>query len=203
MNLDPHSPIVVLYDPKYIHNLGAAIRSCACFGISRLYWTGSRLDFSTNSHKWRKRLARIPREERLRGFRSVRFQRHDRPFDLFPPHAIPICVEVQPSQSLRTFEHPEPPYTPVYIFGPEDGHVPASIRALCHRFVHIPSHHCLNLAAAINIVLYDRRIKRQALGLEPDLPVESMLHERRNRPAEPDTFDTDDSVLDRIGWDGH
>jgi tRNA(Leu) C34 or U34 (ribose-2'-O)-methylase TrmL len=45
------------------------------------------------------------------------------------------------------------------VFGPEDGHVPKGVRGACHRFVTIPSDGCLNLAAAVNVVLYDRMAK--------------------------------------------
>jgi tRNA C32,U32 (ribose-2'-O)-methylase TrmJ len=52
--------------------------------------------------------------------------------------------------------HPE---NAVYVFGPEDGSIPPVFRRHCHRFVSIPSKHCLNLAAAVYIVLYDRNQK--------------------------------------------
>ncbi len=78
---------------------------------------------------------------------------------------MPVCVEVREhAEPLPDFEHPE---DAVYVFGPEDGHVPKAVRHLCHRFVVVPVAHCLNLAAAVNVVLYDRRVKRQRLGLEP------------------------------------
>jgi hypothetical protein len=37
----------------------------------------------------------------------------------------------------------------------------------------------MNLAAAINVVLYDRRFKRQVKGLEPMYPLEDILREHR------------------------
>jgi tRNA(Leu) C34 or U34 (ribose-2'-O)-methylase TrmL len=60
------------------------------------------------------------------------------------------------------------------VFGPEDGHVPKGIRTACHRFVTIPSHGCLNLAAAVNVVLYDRMAK----GTDAGLPVAPEDHMR-------------------------
>jgi tRNA(Leu) C34 or U34 (ribose-2'-O)-methylase TrmL len=36
----------------------------------------------------------------------------------------------------------------------------------CHRFVRIPTRHCLNLATAVSTVLYDRHLKRVLAGLE-------------------------------------
>jgi tRNA(Leu) C34 or U34 (ribose-2'-O)-methylase TrmL len=71
----------------------------------------------------------------------------------------PVCVEVDDSaERLYNFIHPD---NPIYVFGPEDGSVPTGIRHVCHRFVTIPSKSCLNLAAAVNVVLYDRAMKME------------------------------------------
>jgi tRNA(Leu) C34 or U34 (ribose-2'-O)-methylase TrmL len=61
--------------------------------------------------------------------------------------------------------------------------LPKQVRLLCHRFVIIPTHHCLNLAAAVNVVLYDRRFKRILSGLEPMTPAREMLREHRGPVA--------------------
>jgi tRNA(Leu) C34 or U34 (ribose-2'-O)-methylase TrmL len=67
----------------------------------------------------------------------------------------PVAVELRPdAESLVTFEHPG---EALYVFGPEDGSLPKPVRLRCHPFVVIPTHHCLSLAAAVNVVLYDRR----------------------------------------------
>ncbi len=73
-------------------------------------------------------------------------------------------------------KHPEDAF---YVFGPEDGGLPKPVRLLCHRFAVIPTHHCLNLAAAVNVVLYDRRLKRTLACLEPLGPVRDLLREHR------------------------
>lgn len=76
----------------------------------------------------------------------------------------PVAIELVPgSVPLDLFEHPE---DTLYVFGPEDGHLPPGLRQVCHSFVQIPSFHCLNLAAAVYTVLYDRMVKRVAAGLE-------------------------------------
>jgi tRNA(Leu) C34 or U34 (ribose-2'-O)-methylase TrmL len=165
-----HAPAVVLIDPKYPHNVGAALRACSCWGIGQLWWTGDRVSVDVP------RGERLPREERMKGYRFVTMIRDDRVFDRFDA-ATPVAVEIRPaSESLATFEHPE---DALYVFGPEDGSLPKPIRLLCHRFVVIPTHHCLNLAAAVNVVLYDRRLKRMLAGREPLGPVREMLHEHR------------------------
>lgn len=178
-------PGIIMVNTKYVHNVAAAIRAASCFDVSRLVWTGPRVDPEG--------LDRLPREERMKGYKDVLWS-HDKlnkPFELFEHGVIPVCVElVENSETLSVFEHPE---NPVYVFGPEDGGVPQVLRRFCHRFVHIPSNHCLNLACAINVVLYDRKMKRQLQGIDPILPTGEMLKENRG-PA----------TLDGIpGWDGH
>ncbi|HZR27588.1 MAG TPA: TrmH family RNA methyltransferase [Terriglobales bacterium] len=160
-------PAVVIIDPKYPHNVGAAIRACACFEVKSLIWTGERV----NPAKY----SRLPRQERMKGYKHVDFRNDERPFELLPKDCAPVCVEVfENSEPLTTFEHPE---NAAYVFGPEDGRVPQVIRRLCHRFLHIPAHFCLNLSAAINVVLAHRLMSRQLAGKTPILPLREMLVE--------------------------
>lgn len=177
------APGVVLTNPKFAHNVGATIRACSCFGIESLVWTGSRVDVTKYS--------RLPREERMKGYKNVQFLNAARPQDLFGD-CTPVCVEVfDQSEPLTTFEHPE---NAVYVFGPEDGSVPQVIRRLCHRFVHIPAHFCLNLSAAVNVVLAHRLMSQQLIGIQPMLPLSEMLHEVRHGFLTP--------AMDAVGWDG-
>jgi tRNA(Leu) C34 or U34 (ribose-2'-O)-methylase TrmL len=78
---------------------------------------------------------------------------------------IPIAIERrQAAEPLDTFPHPE---RALYIFGPEDGSISPGVLRVCHRFVVIPTVHPvpLNLAAAVNVVLYDRLAKERANGI--------------------------------------
>jgi tRNA(Leu) C34 or U34 (ribose-2'-O)-methylase TrmL len=175
-------PAVILTNPKYPHNMAGVIRACSCWGIPTLLWTGQRVI--------PEQMDRLPREERMKGYRDVHWQRTDRPFDLLPEGATPVCIElVENSVPLTTFQHPE---NPVYVFGPEDGGVPQVIRRFCHHFVHIPTHHCLNLSQAVNVVLSHRRMIRQLMGEEQILPLNETLHEQRG-------YAEIESVP---GWDG-
>jgi len=177
------APGVVLINPKFPHNVGTTIRACSCFAVTSLVWTGSRVDVSKYN--------RLPREERMKGYKSVQFLNAERPLDLFEDFT-PVCVEVfEQSEPLTTFDHPE---NAVYIFGPEDGRVSQVVRRLCHRFVHIPAHFCLNLSAAVNVVLAHRLMSRQLLGKEPMVPLREMLHEVRGGYLTP--------AMDAVGWDG-
>lgn len=149
------TPAVVLENPKFPHNVGAALRACSCFGATSLYFTGKRITDALSLEK------RLPREERMKGYRSVKLVKHEYPLLLFPnsprTKVVPVCVELVPmAVPLSQFQHPD---NAVYIFGPEDGSISKGVRKVCHQFIFIPSKHCLNLAAAVYVVLYDRMVK--------------------------------------------
>lgn len=75
----------------------------------------------------------------------------------------PVAVEVlDNSEPLDAFVHPE---NAIYVFGPEDDSLPGYVREACHRFVTIPTaiRTPLNLAAAVNVVLYDRLAKQREI----------------------------------------
>lgn len=165
------TPAIALENPKYGHNVSGAIRAASCFGIEQVFWSGSRVRLDLESK------TRLPREERMKGYGAVQAIESDRFFDAFPAGTVPVAIELTPNAELLTqFEHPE---NALYVFGPEDGSIKSVTLRHCQRFVAIPTHHCLNLATAISVVLYDRRMKRQLAGLEPMLPMDEMLHEDR------------------------
>jgi tRNA C32,U32 (ribose-2'-O)-methylase TrmJ len=164
--VSPAAPAVLLVNPKYPHNVGTIVRACSCYGIEQLWMTGSRVPLEGDASY------RLPREERMKGYADVAIHRYDRPFDLLPPTAVPVAVELLPNcESLPSFEHPE---NAVYVFGPEDGGLTSPILRHCQRFVAIPSRHCLNIAAAVYTVLYDRQVKRQ-----PSITLSEALAESR------------------------
>ena len=172
METQGRSPSVVLYDPKYPHNVGAVLRSCAAFGMAQLWFTGDRAEAAWQAAR------RIPREERLRDYRSVEIRKGEGRFlSTFPAGTVPVAVEVHPGAEVLTyFEHPE---NAVYVFGPEDGSLPRGILTACHRVIIIPSDHCLNLATAVSCTLMHRRMQRQLAGLEEVRPAAEMMLEPR------------------------
>lgn len=92
----------------------------------------------------------------MKGYADVEMRQYDYPFDQFD-RVVPVAVELVPgAESLVDFEHPE---NAIYVFGPEDGSLTSVTLRHCHRFVKIPTRHCVNLAAAVYLVLYDRMVK--------------------------------------------
>lgn len=147
--------VVQLVNPKFPHNVGGALRACAAFGATVLTWTGGRVP---GPDDWPEG-ARLPREERIKDYKSVRLWCAPEPriTHFVRGGYTPVAVEVrEAAEDLRDFIHPE---KAIYVFGPEDGSLDRGILTACHRFLRIPSTGCLNLAAATNVVLYDRLAK--------------------------------------------
>jgi len=153
------TPSIILCNPKYSANVGAAVRAASCFGAHQVWWTGNRVRLESGE--------RLPREERMKGYKDVEMRHFDKPFEHFAG-ATPVAIELLPNtESLFDFVHPE---NAVYVFGPEDGSIDQTMRRFCHRFVRIPSKHCTNLAAAVYLVLFDRAKKFYDMtGHEPTL----------------------------------
>jgi tRNA(Leu) C34 or U34 (ribose-2'-O)-methylase TrmL len=76
---------------------------------------------------------------------------------VIPFGCVPIAIEVHPdAKPLTEYQHPERAF---YIFGPEDGSLKKNVTSWCRDIVFIPTHGCMNLAATVNVVLYDRMLK--------------------------------------------
>lgn len=143
------TPAIIMHNPKYPHNVGAAVRAASCFGSKLIIFTGDRVSLEPKGIKG----YRLPREERMRGYKDVTLLNDQYPFNRFK-NVTPVAVELRDNaEPLPIFQHPK---NAVYVFGPEDGSIPQIMLKHCHRFVVIPSKHCVNLAAAIYLVLYDR-----------------------------------------------
>jgi tRNA(Leu) C34 or U34 (ribose-2'-O)-methylase TrmL len=167
------TPAVALVNPKYPRNVGAALRACSCFGVKQLWFSGNRVSMEPQA----KGKDRLPREERMKGYKDVDMRNFDYFFEQFDRDVTPVAVELrQNAELLPQFVHPE---KALYVFGPEDGSIDQVLLRHCHRFVVIPTAHCVNLAAAVYLVLYDRMQKRIADGLEPIKAMSEILKEHR------------------------
>ena len=57
---------------------------------------------------------------------------------------------------LPSFKHPD---DVIYIFGPEDSTIGQDVLEKADAVVYVPTITCMNLAATVNVVLYDRLAK--------------------------------------------
>jgi len=145
--INPDSAIIGLINPKNVSNVGAVVRASHCFAADRIIYTGIRYDRAARFHT------------DTRNASSVLAMQHT--VDIFEP--IPtgyqvICVELAVgATALAEFSHPA---RAAYLFGPEDGTLSQDIIDRAHSVVFVPTRGSLNLAASVNVVLYDRQSKQ-------------------------------------------
>lgn len=133
-----------LHNPKDPANIGGVIRACEAYGAGSVAISGDRIkgvNHPTNTNKGHRKLPVY------RG--NLR--------DLIPFGAVPVAIElVDDAVSLFDFKHPKQAF---YIFGPEDGSLGSAVLDWCVHRVMVPTAICMNLAATVNVVLYDRAAK--------------------------------------------
>jgi tRNA(Leu) C34 or U34 (ribose-2'-O)-methylase TrmL len=135
-----------LFNPKGPENVGSIMRAAGCYGVNSVFYTGKRyekaMEFRTDTKKIHLQLPLIGVDD----LQAV-----------IPFGCTPVAIEVHPdAQPLTEYQHPERAF---YIFGPEDGSLKSSVTSWCKDIVYIPTHGCMNLAATVNVVLYDRLLK--------------------------------------------
>ncbi len=145
-----------LCDPKTPSNVGAVMRAAGCYRVDAVLYTGSRYDRATKFQTDTKnRRQQIP----LTAVESL--------LDHQPDNSQLVCVElVEGATPLPDFQHPESAF---YIFGPEDGTISQSIIDRATAVVYIPTVGCMNLAATVNVLLYDRLAKNTCTVTGDDL----------------------------------
>lgn len=134
-----------LYHPQYSVNIGGVLRACYCFNASFL---------ALESHKkFEKHGSDTPK-----AYRQIPVFRTQNLKELIPYDCVPIAVEIKENaKSLIEYHHPKRSF---YIFGPENGTLGEKVLSYCKDVIYIPSKVCLNLAATVNIILYDRMAKK-------------------------------------------
>lgn len=138
--------IIALSNPKSPTNVGAVMRAAGCFCVDSVLYTGERYDRAVKLNTDTKKIsATVP----LTGVKNLLDHRID--------GLKVVCVDlIEGALPLPIFDHPE---KALYIFGPEDGTIDQSVIDQADAVVYIPTIGCMNLAATVNVVLYDRLAK--------------------------------------------
>lgn len=133
--------------PKCDANVGGALRAAHCYAASLVAISGRRY--------------RPQATDTTKAYRSIPVIRVDgNILELCPYDCIPVAVEfLQQSIPLPSFVHPRRAF---YLFGAEDQTLPKNLLERCKFTVHVPTAYCMNLAATVNVVLYDRLSKLTA-----------------------------------------
>ncbi len=143
MNL---SICIGLVNPKSPTNVGAVMRAAGCYGADTVRYTGQRYDraarFNTDTKGVASRIPLLPVKDMLSGLSA---------------EVKVVCVElVEGATALPDFDHPD---KALYVFGPEDGSLEQALIDRAYAVVYVPTFGCMNLAATVNVVLYDRMAK--------------------------------------------
>lgn len=135
---------VGLYAPKKEVNIGGAIRAAGVYGANFVMLQGSRYErMKTDTQHATRHLPLFEVESLI---------------EALPIDCARVAVEiVDGATPLPRFVHPE---RALYIFGPEDGSLPPEVMNRCKYKVFVPTSDCMNLAATVNVVLYDRMAKQ-------------------------------------------
>ncbi|WP_339842401.1 RNA methyltransferase [uncultured Halopseudomonas sp.] len=135
-----------LVNPKSPTNVGSVMRAAGCYGAQSVSYTGERYNraarFHTDTKSAASRIPLLPVEDILCNLAA---------------DVKVVCVElVEGATALPSFEHPE---KALYVFGPEDGSLEQTLIDRADSVIYIPTIGCMNLAATVNVVLYDRLAK--------------------------------------------
>lgn len=132
-----------LDNPKTPANVGSVLRASHVYGASMVAISGQRF----------KRTA----TDTTKAWRHIPLVEVEDVFDAIPYDCVPVAVDLlDGAHSLPNYCHPERAF---YIFGAEDQTLGKRITDRCRDKIMIPTRYCMNLAATVNVVLYDRLVK--------------------------------------------
>lgn len=135
---------VGLDNPKTSVNVGSAMRAVYVYDGAFLAITGRRLNTCPTDIQ--------------KGYKHKPYFQVDDLQKIIPYDCVPVAIDIiDDAVSLCEYTHPERAF---YIFGAEDCTLGKRILSWCRDVVYIPTVRCMNLAATVNIVLYDRMCKR-------------------------------------------
>src|SRR5262245_32933716 len=88
-------PAIALVNPKYPNNVGMVVRLASCYGLRQVWFTGNRVSLNPGKGE------RLPREERMKGYKEVQMIHDDYLFDKFPADIVPVAIEVRAAEIGR------------------------------------------------------------------------------------------------------
>jgi len=159
-----------LTNPKTPSNVGGIMRAAGCYSVDQVVYTGHRYTHaakfigSKNNTDTQQSCEQIPlvaiddflqlKQSSSNPSLSASIKQQQQKL---PESAKIICVDlVEGATPLPHFQHPE---QALYIFGPEDGTISQAVIDQADDVVYVPTVGCMNLAASVNVLLYDRLAK--------------------------------------------
>lgn len=140
-----------LHQPKTPSNVGSVLRAAGCYDAAMVAMTGSRFKKAATDTMAQWRHMPLIETDDLR--------------NIIPYSCVPVAVDLIPgARSLTDYIHPERAF---YVFGPEDGTLGKDVLAWCRDVIYVPTAGCMNLAACVNVILYDRMAKMMKAQAKP------------------------------------
>jgi tRNA(Leu) C34 or U34 (ribose-2'-O)-methylase TrmL len=134
-----------LHHPKTPVNVGAVLRAAGCYGASLVATSGNRY-------------TRAPTDT-MSTYRHLPLIQCEDLHDVIPFDCVPVAIDlIEGAKPLTDYKHPERAF---YVFGPEDGTLGQKVTNWCRDVVYVPTNGCMNLAATVNVILYDRLLKQR------------------------------------------
>ena len=139
-----------LINPKSPDNVSSVMRSAGNFQVDSVFYSGTRYPRAVKLNPGSVDMSRrVSKNIPLSGLTCL--------IDDVPDNMTIVCVEfVENAIPLPDYKHPQNAF---YIFGPEDGTMSQDVINKADAVVYVPTVGCMNLAAAVNVVLYDRLVK--------------------------------------------
>lgn len=153
MDMKESKVFIGLLNPKSPQNVGSVLRAAGNYRVDKVFYTGQRYERALALNPDTPNVSRKVSEDiPISGVESliedVKYKSSDMRV---------VCIEFAlNATSLPDYRHPQKAY---YIFGPEDGSLSQHIIDKADDVVYIPTVGSMNLAATVNVVLYDRLSK--------------------------------------------
>lgn len=156
-----------LINPKTPENVGSVMRAAGNFNVNQVFFTGKRYSRALRLNPGMMNTGRKVGQD-------IPLVSTDNIFSAAASDMRLVCVEfAEDAIALPGYQHPQ---NAMYIFGPEDGSITQDVINKADDVVYVPTTGCMNLAATVNVVLYDRLMK--SFSLDKDQHNELI---RRNR----------------------
>lgn len=139
-----------LVNPKSPENVASVLRAAGNYRVNSVFYTGTRYPRAARLNPCTVDMSRkVSKDIALTGVEHL--------IDDTPDDLDIVCIEfAENAIALPAYRHP---HDALYVFGPEDGTISQSIINRAAAVVYVPTVGCMNLAATVNVVLYDRLAK--------------------------------------------
>lgn len=136
-----------LDNPKSEVNVGSVLRAAGNYDAAMVAIGGVRPDLYMGRCS----------TDTMKAYRRIPVLRTSDLQSVIPYDTVPVAVDLlDDAIELPAYQHPERAF---YIFGAEDATLGDRITGWCRDRVFVPTNRCMNLAACVNVVLYDRMAK--------------------------------------------